>query len=202
MKKRILSIAAPVSALALFSAAAFAGLAAALGWREALAITLLADLCGAACMVIRILWRRPEYAAFLKYMLIGVATTAVNYVCYWLLAHPLRQALGIEPSHTAWVAFSTAVSWLAAVVFSFFPNKTYAFGSHDWSRQTLVREGRTFFLSRLLTFAFDLVFMMVAVPLGMHDMLAKILSNIVVVIGNFVTSKLIFLKKPGMQRAS
>ena len=124
MKKRILSIAAPVSALALFSAAAFAGLAAALGWREALALTLLADLCGAACMAIRILWHRPEYAAFLKYMLIGVATTAVNYVCYWLLAHPLRQALGIEPSHTAWVAFSTAVSWLAAVVFSFFPNKT------------------------------------------------------------------------------
>ena len=145
MKKRILSIAAPVSALALFSAAAFAGLATALGWREALALTLLADLCGAACMAIRILWHRPEYAAFLKYMLIGVATTAVNYVCYWLLAHPLRQALGIEPSHTAWVAFSTAVSWLAAVVFSFFPNKTYAFGSHDWSRQTLVREGRTFF---------------------------------------------------------
>ena len=44
--------------------------------------------------------------------------------------------------------------------------------------------------------------MMIAVPLGMHDMVAKIFSNIVVVIGNFVTSKLIFLKKPGRQGAS
>ncbi|HIS91594.1 MAG TPA: GtrA family protein [Candidatus Alectryocaccomicrobium excrementavium] len=202
MKNRVFSLGVCAAILLLFSAAAYACLLAIMVPREALAVVALADLGAAVLMAFRFMWRRPGGAAFMKYMLIGVATTAVNYVCYWLLAHPLRQALGIEAGHTAWVALSTAVSWLAAVVFSFFPNKTYAFGSHDWSRRTLIREGRTFFLSRLLTFAFDLVFMMIAVPLGMHDMVAKIFSNIVVVIGNFVTSKLIFLKKPGRQGAS
>lgn len=192
--KRI-SLCVTVGVMLLFSIAAFACLRLGFIWQEALCLTLLADAVAGCMIAVQRLWKYPAVASFLKYTLIGAATTLVNYVAYWLMAHPLRGLLGIGINNTAWVGIATTVSWLAAVVFSFFPNKTFAFDSHDWSKAVVLREGRTFFLSRVLTYVFDVVFMMIAVSCGMHDMVAKLFSNVVVVIGNFFTSRLIFKKK-------
>ena len=195
MKLKRISLCVTVVVLALFSAAAYVCLRQGFTWQEALCLTLVADVVAGCIITIQRLWKYSAFASFLKYTLIGAATTIVNYVSYWLMAHPLRKLLEISASNALWVGIATTVSWLAAVVFSFFPNKAFAFDSHDWSKAVVLREGRTFFLSRVLTYVFDVVFMMIAVSCGMDDMVAKLLSNVVVVIGNFFTSRLIFKKK-------
>ncbi|MBR6709758.1 MAG: GtrA family protein [Clostridia bacterium] len=195
MKLKRISLGVTVAVLAVFSAVAYACLRLGFIWQEALCLTLVADVVAGCIVTVQRLWKYSAFASFLKYTLIGAATTVVNYVAYWLMAHPLRGLLGIGFNNAAWVGIATTASWLAAVIFSFFPNKAFAFDSHDWSKNVVLREGRTFFLSRVMTYVFDVVFMMIAVSFGMHDMVAKLFSNVVVVIGNFFTSRLIFKKK-------
>ena len=162
----MISVIIALGAMVGFDALAYFLFSAGAHFMEALPMIIVMDAVAAALVMFHRMWRRPETAAVIKYMLIGAATTVVNYVSYWLIAHPLRDACGIEFNNSTWIAFATTLSWLAAVIFSFFPNKAFAFGSHDWSRETVLREGRTFFFSRVLTFAFDLIFMVVAVELG------------------------------------
>jgi putative flippase GtrA len=125
-----------------------------------------------------------KYREIFWYLVFGVLTTLVNIVSYYIFAHPL--SLGVGPS--------TALAWVASVIFAFVTNKIIVFRAKG--RGKLLYELITFFASRLATFALDLGAMMLFVTvLGANDMLIKILSNIVVIILNFVLSKIIVFRR-------
>ena len=116
-----------------------------------------------------------KYGDMIPYAIFGVLTTLVNIAAYWLLAHPL--GLPTVPS--------TVIAWVLAVLFAYVT-----------TRQEIIREGISFYLCRLGTGVLDWLGMYVMVDvLHWNDLIVKIAVNIVVIILNYVASKLIVFRK-------
>ena len=127
-----------------------------------------------------------RYKHMLAYVFFGVCTTAVNVFVYFLCA----RLMGLN---TAW---STILAWFFAVLFAFLTNKSLVFGSKSWERSLLIRELSAFYLCRLATGVIDLATMLLTVDvLGWNDMLMKCVSNVIVIVLNYVASRFIIFRK-------
>lgn len=125
-----------------------------------------------------------KHRQIILYLIFGVLTTLINIVAYWLFAHPL--SLG--------TLASTVLAWLTSVFFAFFTNKSIVFESRGKKR--FLFELFTFLCSRVLTGVIDLAIMFVFVDvLLLNDMVIKIVSNIIVIVLNYVLSKFIVFRK-------
>lgn len=117
------------------------------------------------------------------YVFFGALTTLINTVAYWILYY------GISVSNTT----STIISWLLAVVFAYVTNKLWVF---EKGNKSTLKEATEFFLSRISTGILDLLIMYVGVELLLFEGgIIKILSNVVVIILNYLLSKLFVFKK-------
>lgn len=127
-----------------------------------------------------------RYRSMIVYLVLGGMTTAVNmavyYGCYeiWKINSDL----------------STILAWIAAVVFAFFTNKPWAFDSHDWSLKTVLPEAGRFLECRLGTGLVELILMHIAVEvLHWPGTPMKLLVGVVVVVLNYVGSRLMVFRK-------
>ncbi len=129
------------------------------------------------------LWNNTE---LVSYVLVGVATTVVNYVVYYIATR--MAGLGVMPG--TWVA------WVLAVAFSYAANKAFVFHTHCPNLLSLLREAGSFVVMRLVSLGMETVLMYVTVTmLGLNDLAMKLIVNIVVIILNYVFSKLFIFKK-------
>lgn len=127
-----------------------------------------------------------KYKSFIAYAVFGVFTTIVNIITYNVCYYNL------EMSNT----LSNIVAWVLAVTFAYLTNKVWVFDSKSWDWQILRKEVPAFISCRLATGVMDLIIMFVCVDiLGWHAMLMKLLSNVMVIILNYVFSKLVIFKK-------
>lgn len=127
-----------------------------------------------------------KYKSFIAYAVFGVFTTIVNIITYNVCYYNL------EMSNT----LSNIVAWVLAVTFAYLTNKVWVFDSKSWDWQILRKEVPAFISCRLATGVMDLIIMFVCVDLlGWHAMLMKLLSNVLVIILNYVFSKLVIFKK-------
>lgn len=130
------------------------------------------------------------------YAVVGVLTTLINYLVYALISRAAAALLGLPYDHAGLISFSNIVSWVAAVAFAFWGNKRFVFKSDDWSFKVLRRELPSFVCARLLSLVFDEVFMLLTVKLaGMNDILAKLISNVIVIVLNYFASKFWIFRK-------
>lgn len=121
-----------------------------------------------------------KHKQIIMYLFFGVLTTLVNVVAYWLFSSPLSLDTVI----------STILAWAVSVAFAFVTNKLFVFEARGVKR--LPWEMLTFFASRLFTGLLDVGIMYLFVDvIGANDILIKIISNLVVIILNFVLSRLI-----------
>lgn len=129
------------------------------------------------------LWNNTE---LVTYLFAGVATTVVNYVVYFLVT----RMLGMGVMGGTWVA------WVVAVAFAYWANKVFVFHTHCPSVAALVKEAAGFAGMRLASLGMETVIMYVTVSvLGLNDLVMKLLTNFVVIILNYVFSKLFIFKK-------
>ena len=127
-----------------------------------------------------------KYWSIISYLFFGVVTTVVNMLVYYLCYH----LWGISSD------LSTVIAWVIAVLTAFLTNKPFVFGSHDWSPKVLLPEAGSFFGCRLGSGLVELVLMHITVEmLGWPGMLMKLLVNVIVVILNYVASKLLVFRK-------
>ena len=127
-----------------------------------------------------------KYRGLILYVVFGVLTTAINIAVYALCYRVLR--LPNVPSNV--------IAWILAVLFAFVTNKLYVFESKSLERGTVMRELLSFVGARLATGLLDLAVMFVGVDL-LHgpDLVFKVGSNVLVIILNYVLSKLIVFRK-------
>ena len=129
------------------------------------------------------LWNNTE---LVSYLFVGVATTLVNYVVYYLATRLLSMG----------VMAGTWTAWVAAVAFGYVANKAFVFHTHCDSALALLREAAGFFSMRLVSLGMETVLMYLTVTvLGLNDLVIKLVINIVVIILNYVFSKLFIFKK-------
>lgn len=119
-----------------------------------------------------------------SYLIFGVLTTIINIAVY-----RLSTIVGIA----YWIA--NIVAWIAGVIFAFVTNKLFVFESRSLQPVVVLKEAVSFTTARLLSGVFDMAFMVVAIEMiGMDDFYAKIISNIFVIILNYIFSKLFVFK--------
>lgn len=91
---------------------------------------------------------------------------------------------------------ANATALIISILFAYITNKIFVFGSKTDSVKEIFREFFSFLACRLGTGALDMAFMYVFVDiLGFYDILMKILSNVIVIILNYIFSKLIIFAK-------
>ena len=105
------------------------------------------------------------------YLIFGVLTTVVNYAVYL----PCLNILGLS------AAVSNCIAWVVAVAFAFVTNKPFVFCSHDWSMKTVIPEFTKFIVS--------------VDTLGGNGNIWKLVTQVLVIVINYVGSKLLVFRK-------
>lgn len=128
----------------------------------------------------------------MRYLICGGLSTVVNIVSYAIAAYAIFG--GIQDASLR-VTVSDTFAFVIALIFAYWVNKTIVFNSKCENIKTLVKEITSFTTCRLVTQAISLGMMNLAVIISMNDVVMKIIANIVVIILNFILSKLIIFKK-------
>ena len=145
---------------------------------------------------LRALLRSDRFREIFVYGVVGVLTTAINYGLYAGVSRGAAALIGIAPDHAMMILIAKIIAWVLAVAFAFWANKVYVFRSADWSGNTLRRELPGFVSARVLSLVFDAAFVEFAVHLlGMNDMIATLISNVIVVVLNYFASKFWIFRK-------
>lgn len=127
-----------------------------------------------------------KYKFIILYGIFGVLTTIINIVTY---------ALCYDVFNISNVV-SNIIAWILSVLFAFITNKIWVFESKCFDYKIFIKELWNFIVCRLATGALDLGIMYVGVDLLKGPaLILKIASNIIVIILNYVMSKLFVFKK-------
>lgn len=126
-----------------------------------------------------------KYKSLISYAVFGVLTTVINVVTYYVCYNMAGMSNVV----------STVIAWILAVLFAFVTNKLWVFDSKSFDKNVVIREIISFFGCRLATGVLDVVIMYFAVDVfASNGTVWKIISNVLVIIINYVASKLIIFK--------
>lgn len=153
-----------------------------------------------------------KHKAIVLYFAFGVGTTLISLGSYYIIRKIFPDAESVPP-WLSWIFNITAmfhiesstvlpvlISWILANLFSFFTNRVYVFNSQARNFGRFMFEMAKFFASRIATLIVDMVIMFLLVDLtgihgGLYEFCAKIFSNIIVLILNFILSKVFVFRK-------
>lgn len=127
-----------------------------------------------------------KYKDIVLYLFFGVCTTLVNVIAYWICAHPLDIN----------TMTSTIIAWVLAVLFAYITNRNWVFQSEAHTSKDILKEIMSFFGCRFATGIVDWACMFIFVQLFcLNDIFVKVATNVLVVVLNYVASKIIIFRK-------
>lgn len=126
-----------------------------------------------------------KYKEVISYLFFGVLTTVVNFVVYFACTDGL---------HINYLA-ATAVSWVAAVLFAYVTNRKWVFESKVSGFMPILREMAVFVGCRVFSGVMDMGIMFISVDMiGISDRIAKFITQVAVVVLNYIFSKIIIFR--------
>ncbi|KAF1297247.1 teichoic acid glycosylation protein [Enterococcus sp. JM4C] len=126
------------------------------------------------------------YWEVLTYVFFGGLTTVVNFIVYFIF----KDFLNLD------MVISNTASWVAAVIFAFVTNKLWVFKSHSKDIKSWAFEFSQFVFYRLLSFGIDMGSMFILIKIiHIDDFVSKLITQIFIVIANYIFSKLFIFKK-------
>ena len=140
-------------------------------------------------------WFEPFYKKnkeMLMYLFFGVLTTAVSFVTAGF-AKFILEKIGLGPASVS--SISTAFSWICSVTFAYITNRIWVFNSKVKGAKAIAKEALSFYGGRASTGVFEILFMWVGNGL-LHFgyWVTKICANVIVLILNYVISKLVVFR--------
>ena len=148
---------------------------------------------------------------FISYIFFGVMTTLVNLAVFYL-TKKLFATIGwngvfntIVPEDSKIVELfsggseyldANLIAWVAGVIFAFVTNKLFVFESKSWKPSVAGKEFTGFVGARVFSLVVEMLGMFVMVTLlTWNELVAKLIVGVVVVILNYIFSKLLIFKK-------
>ena len=159
-----------------------------------------------------------KYKEIILYLVFGVLTTLVGWAVYFAVLFGAKTLMGIPAEVTSggkyMVAYTAAqvIQWIAAVLFAYFTNRKWVFTDGDKNAPMLPQLG-VFALGRVMTFFLDYAVtyfgglgLSALIPIlnkvelvgrewNINEIAAKIVAAVIVIIGNYVFSKLLVFRK-------
>lgn len=128
-----------------------------------------------------------KYKEIINYLVFGGLATVVNFVTYFIVA----RLMGIDE------VLSSGISWFFSVLFAYITNKLFVFESKTDGIKAVLIEMGSFFLARIVSGILCDVgtFAIMVRVFNINDLFAKVVTQIMVVIVNYVFSKLIIFRK-------
>lgn len=121
-----------------------------------------------------------------NYLIFGFLAFVLNYILYFVFADAL---------HMHYMA-ATVISWVLTVVFAYWTNRTFVFKSQNRDISAVVKEFISFIGARVATEVLEIVLMYVMVDvLAINDKISKLVCQTIVILANYVLSKIWIFKK-------
>ena len=129
-----------------------------------------------------------KYQEIINYLIVGVLTTVVSLVTYYICVLTI-----FNPEDALELQLANIISWICAVLFAYITNKIFVFKSKN---RNIIKEISSFVGARVLTLILDMLIMFIMVTaLGINDKVSKLVVQVVVTILNYVFSKIFVFKK-------
>lgn len=158
-----------------------------------------------------------RYKEMVLYFTFGIGTTIISFGSYYLFRWIFPDESSV-PLWLSWIfkitsrfgiesntALPVIISWIFSVTFAFLTNRVYVFGSKANTFGKILRETLMFYASRVVTLVVDLVIMFLLVDLTgvdnkFYEFFCKMFSNIIVLILNFVLSKVVVFRQKSKRK--
>lgn len=128
-----------------------------------------------------------KYKEIINYLICGGLSTVVNFASYYVFARVFK----IDE------VISSSLSWVAAVIFAYIVNKIFVFESKTSNIKELMKEFGSFIACRIISgITCDVgTFALMVKVMHINDIVSKIVTQVMVIVLNYVFSKLIIFKK-------
>ncbi len=121
----------------------------------------------------------------LWYIFFGALTTLINIFSFYLL-----DKAGLN------TYIANLIAWIISILFAFVTNKLFVFNSKSMKFSTFMKELVFFFFFRILSLGIDMVGLFICLDfLHLSKMFSKVIINIIVIIANYIFSKLFIFRK-------
>lgn len=141
-----------------------------------------------------------KHREIIMYLIFGVATTVVSWASYAIFTKIIPE-ISFWGITIALTTTSNVLSWICAVLFAYITNKIWVFDSKSWHPSVAIKELGLFVASRILSGIFEWFGLPLLILIGLNQtifgiegMLAKVLISVIVVILNYIFSKLFVFK--------
>ena len=120
------------------------------------------------------------------YLFFGVLTTVVSYIVFIVCHYQLRIGELV----------STTISWIISVAFAFFTNRIWVFCAPTKTASAFLKQLGLFYSGRLISYGVEMLIIWGFVTmLGFKAWLIKLLANVIVIVLNYIISKVVIFKK-------
>ena len=133
-----------------------------------------------------------KYKEIINYLIFGVLTTLVNLITKYILLFTI-----LDPTNAFQLQVAIIISWIAGVLFAYFTNRKFVFESKNENK---LKEFISFVVARIATLLLEMFIMWFFVTLlklnsDLYVIIFTLVSQLAVVIGNYVFSILFVFKK-------
>ena len=138
------------------------------------------------------------------YIIFGVLTTLVNFLTYTAVIKTFgdSEVILFKIFGDSKVTLCNGIAWAVAVLFAFITNKLFVFESKSFAPAVFFNEFFAFFSTRIFTGLLEIFLPELLMKIGLDQklfgvegMLAKVVVAVIVVILNYVFSKLVAFRK-------
>ncbi|MEG1863004.1 MAG: GtrA family protein [Oscillospiraceae bacterium] len=128
-----------------------------------------------------------KHEEIINYLIVGVLTTVVSLFFYYASTRTF-----LDPSNAFQLQIANIIKWITGVLFAYVTNRIFVFKSKN---KDIKKEFITFSSSRVATLFLDMIVMGVLVSkMGINDLVANLLSLVLVTVANYILSKIFVFK--------
>ncbi len=129
-----------------------------------------------------------KYKEIINYLIFGVLTTVVSLLVYYISVFTI-----LNPDNPIQLQIANILSWIAGVAFAYFTNRKFVFKSEEKNK---LKEAGKFVSARVITLIMDMLIMYLGVTiLLLNDKIIKLISQVIIIVSNYIFSKLFVFKK-------
>ena len=129
-----------------------------------------------------------KYKEIINYLIVGVLTTVVSLAVYYVCVITF-----LDPQNAIELQIANVISWIVAVTFAYITNRKFVFESKN---PDMLKEASAFVGARIVTLLMDMFCMFIMVTcMGLSDKIAKLMVQVIVIVANYVFSKIFVFRK-------
>lgn len=120
------------------------------------------------------------------YIIFGILTTLINIISYALFTRVIMLDTYI----------SNIIAWILSVLFAYITNRKYVFKIDNNNTSKKIKELFSFYGLRIVSLIIDMFIMYILINLiNIDDLISKIITNIFVIVVNYLFSKYLIFNK-------